>query len=69
MKYIDYHFDISASGILFTDTKEELLKSEYITPGTVFVTEILDDGRIFLRIVNPDTLDYHLGDINTYDLI
>lgn len=69
MKYIDYHFDISASGIVFTDTKDELLQSEFIRSGTVFVSELLDDGRIFLRIVNPDTLDYHLGDINTYDLI
>lgn len=69
MKYIDYHFDISAQGIVFTDTDTELLKSEFINPGTTFVAEQLDDGRIFLRIVNPDTLDYHLGDINTYDLI
>lgn len=69
MRYIDYHFDITASGILFTDTDHELLKSEFIHPGTVFVTEILEDGRMFLRISNPDTLDYHLGDINTYDLI
>jgi len=69
MKYIDYHFDISAQGIVFTDTDADVLKSEFITPGVTFVAEHLDDGRIFLRIVNPDTLDYHLGDINTYDLI
>jgi len=69
MKYIDYHFDISAQGIVFTDTDADVLKSEFITPGVTFVAEQLDDGRIFLRIVNPDTLDYHLGDINTYDLI
>ena len=69
MKYIDYHFDISAQGIVFTDTDRDVLKSEFITPGTTFVAEQLEDGRIFLRIVNPDTLDYHLGDINTYDLI
>ncbi len=69
MKYIDYHFDISAQGIVFTDRGDELLKSEFINSGTTFIAEQLEDGRIFLRIVNPDTLDYHLGDINTYDLI
>lgn len=69
MKYIDYHFDITPAGIQFTDSGRDLLKTDFIVAGTCMRAELDDAGRIFLRITNPDTLDYHLGDIEPYELV
>ena len=69
MRHLDYVFDITAAGIQFIDAGKDTLKSPYIQPGTVLVTELDAQGRMFLRITNPNTLDYHLGDIEPYELI
>jgi hypothetical protein len=60
MRYIDYYFDITERGIEFCDRDENMLKSEHIQPGVLLCVEHTEDGRLFLRVIAQDTLDYHL---------
>ena len=61
MKYIDYHFDITEHGIEFTDKGHETLKSDCIRPGMILRVEVVGaDNRLFLRVIDSDTLDYYM---------
>ena len=61
MKYIDYHFDITEHGIEFTDKGTEALHSDHIKPGMILKVELIgEDNRLFLRVIDSDTLDYYM---------
>ena len=61
MKYIDYHFDITEHGIEFTDKGADVLQSEHLKPNMILKVELIGpDNRLFLRVIDSDTLDYYL---------
>jgi hypothetical protein len=63
MRFLDYNFSITDAGIEFTD-KQSVFKTQMQLPvdtlcsGDLLEVTHLPDGRIFLRKVHPDGLEY-----------
>ncbi len=61
MRYLDYQFGIDEHGIEFLDRGEDKLESEHIRPGMVLRVEYIGpDDRLYLRVIDSDTLDYYM---------
>ena len=61
MRFLDYNFDITASGIEFIDegkVNKMQLPVDTLCSGDLLEVTQLPDGRIFLRKVHPDALEH-----------
>ena len=61
MRFLDYNFDVTASGIEFIDegkVNKMQLPVDTLCSGDLLEVTHLPDGRIFLRKVHPDGLEY-----------